>query len=60
MTALILQSRIFATRELTLGMIAFQRTNSLPAAVVAMAADVLLVVTRRIVSTLTSSKGQIQ
>lgn len=60
MTALVSQSRIFATRELMLGMIVFQRTNSLPATVVAMTADVLLMFTRRIVSTLTASQGEIQ
>lgn len=60
MTELISQSRIFATHELTLGMIVFQRSNSLPTAVVAIVADVLLMGTRRIISILTSSQGEIQ
>ena len=49
MSALISSTRMFATEELTLGIIAFQRTNSLPAAALAMSADVLLRAARRII-----------
>ena len=42
MSALISSTRMFATEELTLGMIAFQRTNSLPAALIAVSASMLI------------------
>ena len=48
MSALISSTHMFATDELTLGMIAFQRTNSLPAAALAMSADVLVRAARSI------------
>lgn len=48
MTALIANTRLFATEELTLGIIAFQRTNSMPAAAMAMSANLVLRAARRI------------
>ena len=50
MSALISSTHMFATDELTLGMIAFQRTNSLPAAALAMSADVLVRAARSILN----------
>jgi hypothetical protein len=51
MNALILNTRLLATEELTIGIIAFQRTNSLPAAALAMSADVLLRTARHMFGT---------
>jgi hypothetical protein len=49
MTALIANGRTLATEQLTLGMIAFQRTNSLPAAALAVSADMLLRTVRHLI-----------
>jgi hypothetical protein len=50
MSALIVSTRMFATEELTLGMIAFQRTNSLPTALMAVSASMLVRAARSILN----------
>jgi hypothetical protein len=52
MIALLSNTRLFANEELTLGMTVFQRTNSVPAAALAISADILWRTARRIFDTL--------
>lgn len=52
MSALISNIHMFATQRLALGMVAFQRANSLPAAALAMLADALLRSAHHIINTL--------